>query len=151
MKQRILFLDLEQTVIDVWHEANIIHEQVPFIKEVIQKFKPKDIGIFSFAIDNENDKEEFKQRMKLDIEKVIEREINMKHVISVQEMIKFVKKVNHTHGMDFEDFFTWFNKEKALIDCLKAMDFQGQACLIDDTVDTSIFANRNMSISFKHI
>jgi hypothetical protein len=89
--------------------------------------------------------------MKLEIEKEIEREISMKHVISVQEMIKFVKKVNRVSGMDFEDFFTWFNKEKALIDCLKAMDFQGRACLIDDTVDTSVFTNRNMSISFKHI
>lgn len=151
MKQRILFLDLEQTIIDVWHEANIIKEQVPFIKEVIRKFKPEHIGIFSFAIDNDDDKEHFRNKMKSDIEEAIETKVNMQHVISVQEMIKLVKKVNHTVGMDFQDFFTWFNKEKALIDCLKALNFQGRACLVDDTVDDSIFINRNMSILFKHI
>jgi len=150
-KQRILFLDLEQTIIDVWQDANIIQVQVPFIKEVIRKFKPEHIGIFSFAIDNESDKEHFRNRMQDKIEMAIGMKITWKHIMSTSEMIKLIKKLNHTVAMDAVDFFTWFNKEKALIDCLKASSFQGRACLIDDTVDDSIFVDRNMSILFKHI
>lgn len=82
-----LFLDLESTIVtdlvDGWHTGQIINLEK--ILALIEKFNPDKIGIFSFAIWNEEELKKFNQHLREEIERVLDRKLDI--VLTVDDDI----------------------------------------------------------------
>lgn len=74
MKFDRVFLDLEETVINNWHEQYLVNTLK--VKDWLQSIEAKEVDIFSFAIYHDADKTKFVKEMKPFLERVLEVEIN---------------------------------------------------------------------------
>lgn len=149
--KKILFLDLEGTVIDAWETGNIIAiPEFQKVKEYIKDFEPDEIHIFSYAIWNEKDEDDFENIHKVFIEENFDIEINkwysIKHFISVSEKI-------YKCMMDAGDFHS-FNKKQVFFPLFCNEEFKNCRCmLLDDTVedDDIVFGKNNCEVHLRKI
>lgn len=84
MNKKVLFLDLEETVIKSWDNPELIN--VDKIKNFIKKISPDEINILSVAIWCNSDVEIFMERYKGVIEKALA--IRMNKVYAMSDFIK---------------------------------------------------------------
>ena len=84
MKQSV-WLDLEDTVIDVWSSGRLLHDKVAKIKNFLNQVKPQQINIWSFAIWYEKQQVEFvqsgmKESLELELGSMIDQFPNMEQM-----------------------------------------------------------------------
>lgn len=137
-----VFIDLEGTIIDVWHGGNLKLKNVELIKDVISQYGVNEVGIFSFAIVNSSDLNDFFGRLCGKIEDAIG--VPITSVPTVRDMMR--ADANHTgftpvHTIDWHQAR---NKELAFkIWALGELSHFTNAVLIDDVVP-------NMSMTYHH-
>ena len=137
--KKIVFLDLEETIIKSWHDPVLIN--VEKIRSFLKEHNTTKIHIFSFAIDNGMDKLKFNHS---GLKKEIEDRLDVEIVAtpSVQEIMKVC--VSHT-GNVFEmyEFKALWGKMRAFHDFINAC-FVGCECwLLDDVVQNTTLINRD--------
>ena len=140
-----LWFDLEATIIDSWDNPFIINEAKIF--DVLKDFPHDEIGIFSFAIWDDKDREIFNSQIKPRIEETFG--IKIAHVPTKQEMFQAIKK-NHKCQFSFEDFFDFWGKENGFSDWIRATN-TGTHILIDDMVEDCGMHFKNCNIAMRHI
>jgi hypothetical protein len=133
VKNTVLYFDLENTLIRHWTDERLCW--VESNKLILEHYKPKEIGIFSFALwCDENIKKFINEGMKDKIEETYGVLINVDEIIHVNDMISAYDKVNtdkNHPGSDnkYDYFMSWIrvNSDK----------FRGftELILVDDTVE----------------
>ena len=143
---KILFLDLEQTLIESWYVPDFCNRD--FINKIIDQEGTNKIHLFSFAIIEESDQLEFQKRFKNPIENHFNIEILS--VISVREMMNTIFK---SQGAIFEkfEFITIWGKLKAFQDYC-AISFENTECvLVDDIVPNTTYTLTDKNLIIRTI
>jgi len=135
----ILFLDLEDTIIEEWDRPFLIN--VDKIKSFIDNNSFTDFGIFSYAIHNQSDLALFKRDMKPVIEKALGIKFNDKFIWTPSHVQESLIKHKKIAGAEWDDVFIWTDKADGFqIICKYHFRFDSSfnVChLIDDSVDNS--------------
>lgn len=136
-KKTNVFLDLEGTIIDTWGSNETLQRHVEPIKLFLQMSKVTQIQIFSFAIYNVQDQDQFIDRLKGGLEKTLGVEIikwpNMIQMMSVD------MRVRSTRLDDIHEFVLLRGKEGAFESWATRHHAGETSILIDDVV-----ANRHL-------
>ena len=140
-----LWLDIEGTIIKSWEEPFIINQEK--IQNLICEFLPDEIGVFSFAIWNDKDREFFKDQIGPHLEKIFG--IQITHIPTKQEVFQAIKKANKKQ-FDFDDFCDFWGKENGFSDWIRATN-SGTHILIDDLVEDCEIFFKNSHIVLKNI
>lgn len=138
-----VFLDLEDTVIDDINSATILDQRCSEIRRVLEHIRPDRIGVMSWAIWNDAEKEAFMRSCtKSRIEDHIGHEFDPDLVWS---MADFRKHVLATSGKNFsqDDLFDLFGKEECLNLLFRKNFFTEDVVLIDDTVSHQLVTEFN--------
>lgn len=149
LKKRILFFDLENTLIEHWTDQRLCWTENN--KKFLKECDPSTIGIFSFALWCDENIAILKNDGMLDM---IEQEygINISHdeIIHTNEMIE-AAKVESGHNTQYPNsnnkeayFLNWVCHNKAR---LSGYD---EIWLVDDTVDPRVFTHNGLRIIFKN-
>lgn len=133
--KKILFLDLENTVIDTWEGQNIVSNKNQ-IREWIKSHNFDEVVVFSFAIWNDDDKAEFKGNIKPRLESIFDIKFN-EEVFSIEDIKRFTQNQMKCL-VDRDDIFA-FGKQQGFINTVMQR-FQGNFCvLLDDMVRNTKF------------
>ena len=135
------WLDLEQTIIASWDDVFLIN--VGSIKEFLKDRGITEVGIFSFAIYNEADKEEFQKNVK----PIIERALGVTVILwpSVRDMIRIDKQYTGDHfdsENEVHDYIQFRGKKDGFINYINATCNFDTAILIDDVVPDLTLSHR---------
>jgi hypothetical protein len=134
-----VFLDLEETIVSSW--ADPVFVNVEKIDSFLHNHRVREIHIFSFAIDNETDKNVFEQS---GLKKAIEDKLNVTIASypSTQEIMNACSSRTGNHFELFE-FKSLWGKMRAFHDFCNAK-FSGCECwLLDDVVQNTLFINHD--------
>lgn len=130
--KRVLLLDLEETIIPAWGNFFPIIHKCMAIESFVKEFKPDEVITFSWAIWNDKDIVELEPELPF-LEKHIGCKFNK--IITIEGYIDLVKQYARLPGMDFQDFFDFYEKEKCLFDlCMNGWKPDSHIVLIDDVV-----------------
>ncbi|MCB1158878.1 MAG: hypothetical protein H7A25_26660 [Leptospiraceae bacterium] len=141
---KYLFLDLENTVIDSWENLIVLNN--PKVQETIRSINPEKIGIYSFAIWDDKDKETFKTMLFADITKTYNINIDLELLFSVPDIIKIS---GFDPKMKPNEFIKSYGKELSFIQFSKKK-FGGngnETFLIDDLVEDTYIESKNIKIT----
>ena len=136
---QVIFLDLEDTIIDEWSTAQIIN--APKIRKFLRGQQHTDpIGIFSFAIYDDVDRMFFYSNMKQMIEDILGTYISHRMIPTMEEVIKvasYEKRI--APPMSERDFYDFYDKRSAFeVYCSSTSSFLDKKCiLVDDAVVNS--------------
>ena len=141
-----VFLDLEDTVITTFDDGVLLHDHLNALQWWLDNQNLREVSIFSFAIWNEKDKEEFVKIHK----SVLERELNVKIVewLSVDEMAKLSQEFSGIHW-DRLDFMQLRGKHGAFIDVCKSREKDTTCILIDDAIPFETLTNHTQNLVIK--
>lgn len=131
--QRIVFLDLEETCIDTWHEARLLPNNLRKIRSIL---RPDDVlGLMSWAVHNSQDLEEFNNVMRQPIESRIGHAFDSSLVLDMHGFHRLL--VAHTgKRLERSDMFDLFDKQQILMLLARSRLWSNtEIVLIDDTVD----------------
>lgn len=148
MSNKLIFLDLEDTVIDSW-DGNRLLVHLHQLRSFLRQHNAKQIGIFSFAIWIEKDKIEFDTvHFKGMIEKALDVEIIM--FPSVQEM---TKEIFWKHGtvFDMHETIAIWGKQRTFIDWCTLVRPANHCILVDDVIDNFVLTNTTQDIIIEGI
>lgn len=140
-----LWFDLEATMIESWDKPFIINQEKIF--NFLREFPCDEIGIFSFAIWDDKDREHFNKHFKVVLEELFG--IRIVHIPTKQELFQAIKKANGKQ-FDFQDFFDFWGKENGFSDWIRATQ-TGTHILIDDMVEDCEMKFKNCHIIMRHI
>jgi hypothetical protein len=111
--KKILLLDLEETVIPEFGNFYVPDHWGRCIRKFIKEGKFSEVRIYSWAIYNDKDKAEF-ENVSLSIG--LEIGTTFSHIHTIQEIIRDITKYCGIKMADINDFFDFYNKERALFD-----------------------------------
>lgn len=136
----ILFLDLEETVIEEWGNPFLIN--IPWLRKFIRKEEFTDFGIFSFAISNERDSRHFHTRLKDGIQDSLGIEFNKDLVTTTQDMKSIIAKRRRILPSKFsdQDFSDFFLKDTAFLEFASTFE-NTKLTLVDDTITDGEFVD----------
>lgn len=140
-----LWFDLEETLIESWDKPFVINQEKIF--NFLKEFPCDEIGIFSFAIWDDKDREFFNFQMKMNIEETFG--IKISRVSTKQELFQAIKN-NHRCQFSFEDFHDFWDKEKCFVDWIRKTNF-GTHILIDDMVEDCEIKFKNCNIIMRKV
>lgn len=128
----MIYLDLEGTIIKSWHNPVFIN--IRKIRKYLRENNVKEIGIYSFAIYDDADRNEFNASMKDSIENLLN--VKVIKVLTVDEIQKIICSSDNMHNfltMDLGKYLSFLKycmvKHKGRV-----------ATLIDDAVpDSKVF------------
>jgi len=159
MKTKI-FLDLEETIIDAWDSRIFLLNNIADIKTFINgnfNFNSVELGIFSFAIWNEEDKEDFNKNLKNIIQDLFELPIIDENIVTVTDIGDLLSKKLFVNLLPFELINIW-GKEKAFFDWVSLTDQKRtkRFILIDDivrnlTIKNNTFGEETHLINVKDV
>ncbi len=141
-----VFLDLEQTVIDSWDNPLLMN--VEKIRDTLDLLSVTEVGIFSFAIWNDEDKVDFEKR---GIKLAIENALNVK-ITQILTIPQIAKEIFWKTGMQLEltEFITLWGKQRAFIDWAmvthQKTDKDTTIVLIDDVVQNLTITDHDRGI-----
>lgn len=130
----MIYLDLEETIIKSWYDMEFINYGK--IRKFFKDNEVREIGIYSFAIQNEKEREEFNSWLKLRLEELLEVE-----VIKVLTVPEIQASVNDYERIEYNSMFEFIQLNGKYFSFLKYCyaTHQDERCiLIDDCVPTSI-------------
>jgi hypothetical protein len=139
-----VFLDLEQTVINSWHDHTLINGRK--IKFALKHLGVSSVSIFSFAIDDDKDMQKFNDELKGIIEQYLD--VTIDDVVTSEDVFKMY----HQKGVKFDHLYEMkqmFGKSKSFIDwCTSRNENMGQHfILIDDACGSIFFCQKNLDIT----
>lgn len=142
-----LFLDLEGTLIESWHNPTFMSENIKSIKDFIKIHSIKDATLFSMAVTNQKECVEFNSFLKNEIESLLG--VNL----IVCPFENFVKVIVEKHGLIISDFrdslelFPFNIKEQVFIEFSKIIGISGNSFfLFDDLVNNQQIEINNVLI-----
>lgn len=139
----VLFLDLEETVIDHWNSRTLLMKELHFIKQAIEFRNANheqpfvELGLFSYAVDNDKDLAVFEEELRKPIEDILGLKFNPKYLLTIETIKKLYTNATGLVFIEYTDFrdfcgdkaFTFFRIAPVVLeDSVKA------AFLIDDLV-----------------
>lgn len=133
--KKVLFLDLEETIINDWWSRKLVN--VHKLRKYIRLNSISTIGIFSFAIFDDNDRKDFSDNMHSWLEEVLEVTISDELIPTVEDVVKIVSHQKRILPLiTARDFFDFFDKRSAFeYYCTNDYRFADHKCtLIDDAV-----------------
>ena len=140
-KSHTVFIDLEQTIIDSWSSGELIN--VSPIRRFLQARNIQDVSIFSFAIYNEKDKQDFDTRLRPSIEEALG--VKVMSWPSVQDMIREEKKftgIVFDQAYEIAEYIQLRGKKDGFINYIQGTCEFDLAILIDDTVPDQTLSHR---------
>lgn len=149
---RIVLLDLEQTVIDDWEHMNALPENITKIRWAIRRTDCK-LGLMSWAVWNEVDKETFKFRLQGPLEEMLGMKFSEELIFSMHDFSDIILKRKHK-WVTRDDMFDLYGKEECLLQLLRLEHFGPNAriTLIDDVVDHNLeFAKGKSKVRFINV
>lgn len=101
--KNIVWLDLEETLIDSWGEFNILDQKVENIKTLLKKVKPDEMSVWSFAIWTEKDIARFNTNgIKQQLEDLLEFKFSNIHTIDeMQKMVEQYDGFKYVNTVEF--------------------------------------------------
>jgi len=126
-----VFLDLEETIIESW--SNPLLMNVGKIGNFLHTAGVEEVGIFSFAIWNEQDRIDF-------VKRGIKQAIEISLGVTIKEILTVPNIANEVFWktglrMDINEFITIWGKQRAFIDwALITQRNEKRVILIDDVV-----------------
>jgi len=94
METTTVFLDLEETVIESWNNPDWLSLKVDIIREVINVLKRENttvqLGLMSWAVFDDADKETFNRRFRGHIEDALQLEFSDDLILSMDDWIQLV-------------------------------------------------------------
>lgn len=143
--QKFVFLDLEGTIIDTWdnHEMGNIQK----VRQWLKNENVKAAGIFSFAVDNEKDKADFKNAF---VFKALEEALGVMftRIVTVEEVRHAIMMKNRVKLEDLWEVKQLWGKERGFIDfCFQHFN-DCECVLLDDLVNdmTVTFTRKNLTV-----
>lgn len=134
------YLDLEGTVLDSWDNPVLVN--MHRVHTFVEQHGVTDVNVFSFAIHNEKDRQEFLTHMKPMLERVYGFKVN--DVPTAEEVRKEVCKHMGTH-FDLQEFLLVWGKARAFQEYAQFKVPRGcRAVLLDDMVP-------NMNVHYKDL
>jgi hypothetical protein len=133
----IVFLDLEQTVINCWDDQSLILRHIEKIKHWLSENNlDVKLGLMSWAVWDENDKNLFNIHIRPRLEEALGKSFNDSFVLSMDD---FASKILECCGkmISRDDMFDMFNKETTLFTLTRShpmFKFE-HVFLIDDAVE----------------
>lgn len=144
-----LWLDLEDTVItpiiDGWTTAQLIN--VDKISDIITRFRPDFLHVFSFAIWNKEERSKFEASIKPAIEEALGMKFSIVPTVDDDILPDCCKVMGIAPStVDFSEMSAFWNKAGAFRLCMRNMfrnnatsEFSIEVMLLDDVVDDEIF------------
>ncbi len=130
----IVFLDLEETVIDDIDSATILVNRCEQIRKVLNHIRPDKIGVFSWAIRDESERKAFLNSCtKSRIEDHIGHQFDHDLIWTLESVRDDIFKISGKQ-LFVDDIFDIFGKEECLNFLFRKHFFKKDVVLIDDTV-----------------
>ena len=134
--KKILFLDLEQTIISSWNDPHIINAKA--IRDHIEHSNYDEFSIFSFAVYHNEDRHtcinhpDFVPK----IARCLDIQINVEYIPTIEELrILLCRQFNLPPGrVDRDDFFCFSNKDTAFFNYCRQSFKDCECTLIDDAI-----------------
>lgn len=129
-----LFVDLEETLIDNWHNGRLLYKNIEFVKRILASECLSGFHVFSFAIWNKVDQCDFEWRIKRPLERALESSVLT--FPSVEDMMLADTQRTGLHwGKDVNEFVLTRGKQGAFESWCSANYFQDTCnILVDDAV-----------------
>ncbi len=151
--QFTIFFDLEETLIESWHDHTWLTHKVERIKKFISRIHQENnaiqFGLMSWAVWNDVDKKQFQEKLQLWIEEQMKITFNEELILSIDDWCILVMREAGLR-LSRQDIFDIGNKETVLFWLRNAKTFPtGNIFLIDDAVEhnnTITSLTRNISI-----
>lgn len=135
MEKVTVFLDLEETLISDWRSGFFLQDRARFIRDFFSDFQ-FDMGIMSWAIENEKDKQRFNDSWRRPIEGFFNRDFDDALIHTVDDWCRMVNK-NFRAQLCADDFDDFGTKENILF-MLRNVDNNtlptGTIFLVDDAI-----------------
>lgn len=146
-QERIIFLDLEDTIISNWYDGRLLGNNIKRIRDTIRERFPnfKVLNIWSFAIYDQTDIDDFDIRLRNDVEVAMRHKFDF--IISVDRMMELVKEYENIHYDSRHEFMQMNNKFYSFIKyCQLYTDLH--LILFDDAVPNMIMQipDKNLTI-----
>lgn len=119
MNAPLVFLDLEETLVDNWNDGNLLEVGLHRTREFLKELKevgapPAVVGLMSWAVWNSDDKVDFDKRFRPFLEAELRVKFDPQFFWSMDdwctELLKHAKK-----KLDRADLFDMFGKEEVLM------------------------------------
>lgn len=142
----MVMLDLEETCIDTWESMTLLDDNLLSINAALHNIKTDllkeydsveiRVGIFSFAIWNQQEKEEFFNKLHTLLSNAISNEISKSLVFTLEEI---KNKTNARYlTCDSIEYFQFNTKQDAFIKWARNMPNVDIVALIDDSVTDEV-------------
>lgn len=140
---KTVFLDLEKTIIHSWDDPVIINEVI--VTERLTSIRPDLIGIYSFAIYDDRDRNYFLHSMKQEIEDSFHLKIETSLVFTVQEIANTILKAQ---VKDIQTFIQTHGKQNSFQEFIITKFKEGEFVLIDDLVENIEVSIDQLNLQF---
>jgi len=145
----VLYLDLEGTIIKDWQEPVILWSKVDRIKRMIEIDETQGelgkLGIFSWAIWDDKDKQKFEDTLYKPISNAIGMQIDLDSIPSVDDLVTLFSTEGYTRH-ERQDIFDFYNKESAFIKYCRLHYKEGSFILMDDVVTTFLYRTQELRV-----
>jgi hypothetical protein len=142
-----VFLDLEETVINNWHDATLVNTTK--VRDLLGTLGVSSVRLFSFALYHDKDRDRFNTVLK----PFLERALDVKFLDSptVEDFLLADKQITGLHWDGITDFIQVRGKIDAFRSWCKAKFDKQHNILIDDTVPNATWHNTDTGLILQYI
>lgn len=148
---KFVLLDLEGTVIDTIDDQNIT-DDIPKIRKWLEGENVPSVGIFSFAIDNKEERDTFmRQYTRRTLESLLKVDIGK--VVTTEDAMAAAVSRNRVRFEALWEFKQLWGKERGFIDFAFQNFTNAEVVLLDDLVvdQTVVFPTKNLTIRLVNV
>lgn len=142
--KNIVWLDLEETLIDQWGQFNLLDDRIAKIKKFLKNIQPEQLGIWSFAIWNEQDIIKFNTN---GIREQLEQELEYKFndIFSIEDIRTLVEEYEGFHYESTIEFIQLNGKHWSFIK-FAFLHRDTNFYLIDDVIPNLKIYNEDLNV-----
>ena len=147
MNNQTIFVDLEQTLIESWHDHRICNrvKVSNFIKA-----HGNAVELFSFAVWDEKDREKFETDLKYWLEE--EHNLVFTKIHCLEDIAKVIREFRGVQYETLNDVITLHGKDRSLEDfCLAQNKTDWKFVLLDDVVQNKTIIFRDLNVEFNFV
>lgn len=156
MTQKLLFLDLEETLIESWDDPRLCKPAK--VSGLLEKHfgKDRDItpaSLWSFAVWHQADVDHFNKHFRDFLQNTFSISFG-DHILTMQEMCENSRQFKGWSHLDATEFSQLFGKDVSLEHWAKMKDIRdSEIILLDDTVENKSirFHDRNLTLTFERV
>jgi hypothetical protein len=150
----LVFLDLEETVLDNWDDANMLMGNVRWLQKRLALVNCT-LGLMSWAVWDEKDKTKFNSEMRPMLEEALGMPFDNRFVWSMDEWAEQVFK-HHGKKVSRQDLFDLMGKQEVLFVLSRCHpDFKdNNLLLVDDAVEhdlSCLSVKNNCTVTMKNV